>query len=145
MQMNGTYSLFFYGNATLSFPVSTVLLVSQTYDSATGVSAATLEVPVTTNGQLWIGFHDAVMLEGTPGAKNISLLQPHCSPGETFTAAFLAHIHRFDSLRFMDWASTNDNMIANWVDRRLPSAPSFADTVNVTVGVPWETVGGLPR
>ena len=147
MQMNGTYALSFFGNATLSFPVSTVTLESQAYDPATGVTQATLSVPTTTNGQLWIGFRGATMLGGAAGAKNVSLLQPGCSPGggpaSAFTPALLAMVSRFDSLRFMDWAATNDNLVVDWADRRLPTAPSYAAAVNVTEGVPWEACADL--
>lgn len=140
--MNGTYLLSFFGNASLTFPVSSVNLVTQTYNALTGVTEATLDVPITTNGQLWIGFHGAAMLGGGEGAKNISLLQPGCAEGSSpnsFAPAFLELVSRFDSLRFMDWASTNNNLESEWSDRRLPTAPSYAATINVTAGVAWET------
>ena len=142
MQMNGTYTLTFFGNATLSFPVSTVILVSQTYDSDSGITQASLEVPTSTNGQLWIGFTDVTTLGGGAGAKNISLLQPGCPIGSTpdaFAPPFISLVSRFDSLRFMDWVVTNNNLIEDWVDRRVVQAPSYAPTINVTGGVPWET------
>lgn len=95
--MNGTYLLSFYGNASLSFPVSTATLVSQVYDSTSGITEAAVYVPTTTNGQLWIGFRDAAMLGGAPGAKNISLLQPGCSADSgpnSFNPALLALVSR---------------------------------------------------
>jgi hypothetical protein len=140
MLMNGTYTLLFFGNATLSFPTSSASLLNQSYDASTGWTLAYVVVPYLGNGQLWIGWTGSVMLGGAVGAKNVSLLQPGCSVSDigAVTPALLQLVSRFDSLRFMDWAATNDNLIADWSERRQLAAPSYATQVGNTSGIPWE-------
>ena len=137
--IDGIYTLFFVGNASLSFPVSTVTLLNQTFD---GVSTtAYLSVPAENNGQLWVSWRGASMAGGAPGAKNISLLQPGCSLDDIFaiSPSFVTLTSHFDSLRFMDWVHTNDSPEQEWSDRRNPLSPSYATTVGNTTGIPWES------
>jgi hypothetical protein len=104
------YTLRFIGNATLSFPVSTATLVDYTHDPVTDVTVAHVEVPKDGNGQLWIGFENAVMKGGVAGGKNVSLLQPGCTADDEFSPRLLTLLSKFDSLRFMDWVHTNGNL-----------------------------------
>jgi hypothetical protein len=141
--IDGTYTLYFLGNATLSFPVSTATLLNQSFDGL--ATTAFISVPPSNNGQLWVAWHGATSVGGTPGAKNISLLQPGCTLGDIFALSpnFVSLTSRFDSLRFMDWAHTNDSPEADWADRRTVADVSFAPKVGNTVGVPWELCAKL--
>ena len=120
MLMDGVYRLSFLGNATLLFPNTRGTLLNQTFDSASGRTVAFFEVPpnglgpANGNGQLWIGWTGA-SIGASPGAKDIVLLQPGCSPGDVFSPGLLQLVSRFDSLRFMDWVHTNSKF------RREPS------------------------
>lgn len=142
IMMDGIYTLRFIGNATLSNPVSTWTLQNYTHDPATDVTLAYIEVPKAGNGQLWIGFRDAVMKGGVPGGKNISLLQPGCSMDDlhALSPSLLKLVGKFDSLRFMDWTATNGNLEEKWSDRRSLDAPSYVAKTpgSNTSGIPWE-------
>ena len=139
--IDGIYSLSFVGNATLSFPVSTVLLLNKTFDGVTSV--AFLSVPSTNSGNVWVAWSGAAMPDGAPGVKNITLLQPGCSATGAFSPALVSLVSRFDSLRFMDWVHTNGNLEERWSERRVPSAPSFVAEADNTTGIPWEVCVAL--
>ena len=112
IMMDGTYTLRFIGNATLSSRLSTWTLLNYTHDPATDVTLAYIQVPKAGNGVLWISFRDAVMKGGVPGGKNISLLQPGCALDDlhALSPSLLKLVGKFDSLRFMDWTTTNGNL-----------------------------------
>jgi hypothetical protein len=138
--IDGTYTLTFAGSASLSFPASTVTLLNQSFDGA--VTTAFLQVPAQNNGQLWVAWRDAAVSPGSPGARDIALLQPGCSldDKEALSPSLLSLASRFDSLRFMDWAHTNDSPEAEWRDRRTLDMPSFAAPFGNSVGIPWEAM-----
>jgi hypothetical protein len=142
--IDGIYTLLFEGNASLTFPASVATLINQTFDGV--YTTAFVNVPFVNSGQLWIGWQGATMMGGTVvGAKNISLLQPGCSVNDIFALSpnFVSLTSRFDSLRFMDWAHTNNSPETEWVDRRTLNNISFATSVGNTVGVPWEMCAKL--
>lgn len=145
VMIDGTYTLAFIGNATLSFPVTNAQLINQTYDPTTDSTLAYISIPPcpVNNGQFWIGFTNANTKAG-PGLKNISLLQPGCFlGGPVFSPPFLSLLSRFNSLRFMDLLSTNGKLESEWSERRLVTDPSFAVTHGNTSGIPWEYVALL--
>jgi hypothetical protein len=146
VMIDGVYTLTFIGKAELSFPVSSITLLNQTYDPTTDSSLAYLSVPPCpiNNGQVWIGFTNAIMRNGLSGLKNISLLQPGCFiGGKVYSPPFLSLLSRFNSLRFMDLLSTNGKLESNWNERRLITDPTFASNDGNTSGIPWEYVALL--
>lgn len=134
--IDGVYTLTFVGNASLSFPVSSVTLLNQTFDGATSTAFFSVP-PLAGSGNVWVSWTGA-SVSGEPGAKNITLLQPGCDDAGALSPALVSLTSRFDSLRFMDWASTNDNLEEHWSDRRTHSAPSYVAGVGDTRGIPWE-------
>lgn len=58
--------------------------------------------------------------------------------GEIFNPDWLAHIDRFDVLRFMDWMATNNSTLAHWQDR--PEPDDFSYAIN---GAPLEVMVAL--
>lgn len=58
--------------------------------------------------------------------------------GEIFNPDFLAKIKQFDTLRFMDWMSTNNSEQKDWENRPKPT-----DAVWAKKGVPLETMVAL--
>lgn len=80
---------------------------------------------------------DTIMLRFTGtngGIRNLSVMRPGTSGGQTFMPAFLAHNQRFGVLRFMDWTLTNNNETVTWADRTLPEDATW----NWRSGVPYE-------
>ncbi len=69
------------------------------------------------------------------GVRNLKILRPGPSVG-AYSKAFIDHIQRFGTLRFMDWGSTNGNKQEKWAQRRQPTSPSYAGEE----GVPYETM-----
>lgn len=58
--------------------------------------------------------------------------------GEIFNPDFLAKIKQFDTLRFMDWMSTNNSEQKDWKNRPKPT-----DAVWAQKGIPLETMVAL--
>ncbi len=54
--------------------------------------------------------------------RNITILPPGIDPKQSkenpHTPEFLAYVEHFDTLRFMDWMSTNDSRLQKWADRK---------------------------
>ncbi|MCY2967287.1 MAG: Ig-like domain-containing protein, partial [Planctomycetota bacterium] len=71
------------------------------------------------NIHLWMPDYEGHSLVGA-GLGNPSDASP-------FHPAFLQRLDPFNTVRFMDWASTNDSDIVSWNDRRTPTAMSQAD------------------
>jgi hypothetical protein len=134
--LDGIYTLYWVGatNATISFPASSVRLLNQTFDGASTTAFLEVLPAPDNNGQLWVGWRDA------PGVKNISLLQPGCSLDDihALSPSLVSLASHFDSLRFMDWVSTNDSPNADWAARRTLASPSYAPVQGNTSGIPWE-------
>ena len=81
---------------------------------------------------------DSLMLSFTNtngGVRNLHILRPGESEQE-FTKAFVDHVRRFGTLRFMDWGATNGNRQEKWTHRNLPDSPSYAGEK----GVPYEVM-----
>jgi hypothetical protein len=72
--------------------------------------------------------------------RNLKVLMPGHAPGqphaaEQFNSTFLQQFAPFKTLRFMDWASTNNNTLVSWNDRPRESNRTWANSK----GVPVET------
>jgi hypothetical protein len=58
---------------------------------------------------------------------------------QPFHPELLAVLQGSRSIRFMDWAATNNNPISSWGDRALPSDCSYSVGDEISgAGVPWE-------
>ena len=84
---------------------------------------------------------DPIRNPGVAGLTNVSVLQPGYGLDRRadFTDAFLTLVKRFDSLRFMDWRSTNDNTEVIWANRSVPNQVSYVSSE----GIPWEVCAAL--
>ena len=140
----GTWLLAFTGQAAIQLPaglMSGATVQGQAYDPATDTTTASLVLPAPTPDTcncIMFGFLNASTRAGGPGLKDIRLLQPGytLAQAEDFSAPLLALLARFDVLRFMDWASTNGNLISSWAQRTLPTRYKFGAGDQV----PWEIV-----
>ena len=132
--LGGTYLLTAKGNANVSYVEgSKASIVNQTYDATTntltafviakqGAESMTLRFLNTTG----------------PGLQNISLLQPGYNLSAQFniTNLMLAHLSRFNLLRFMEWRDTNENFEVNWNDTTPVDWPIYCPPKHN----PWQTI-----
>lgn len=102
------------------------------YDARSGRLTADIEFP---EG----GSQLMVQVTGTQGHgfRDLRVIRPGYDPAiaPTFTTQFLAHVERFDTLRFIHWTNTNWNPTSTWAERTRPEAPTYAGSPG---GVPWE-------
>ena len=131
---DGTYKLSFVGQANVQ-PVASsgVQVAGLTYDAASNTSRADVVIDKTAS-QLMLSF------TGTQGGvKDVKLMRPGHSAGETFTRRFLARLQPFQVLRFMDYSSTNQTTEVNWSDRTLPTAATQQRRLKDAIaGSAWE-------
>ena len=92
----------------------------------------TLSVPDKA-GELMLSFTNT-----SGGVSNLKIMRPMPSEGE-FTKAFVDHVRRFGTLRFMDWGVTNGNKQEMWSQRSTRTSPSYSSGK----GVAYETMINL--
>lgn len=144
----GNWSIQFTGQAVIvPHPImgSSVSVQNYSYDKTTDTSTAVLSIPIVTSNDcncLMLGFANASTVATGPGLQNIEIRQPGYTWNATnnFSTPFLTLLSRFSTLRFMDWAKTNGNMINQWNQRTLPSSYTFAGGDQQ---VPWEIIFSL--
>ena len=132
----GTYKVSFDGQATVDRTASDAKIQNKIYDS--NRNRTTLDVVLAEGaGQLVLLFTNT----GT-GIKNLQVIRPgyNADNPPLFTDAFLNHIKRFGTLRFMDWLRTNQNTVTTWDTR---TDPQRMRTNPSRTGVPWEHVVAL--
>lgn len=131
LDLGGTYLFHAIGNASIANWEGTV---EQTYDPSTNTLTANLTMSDNTDGIV-------IVLRNTtgPGLRNVSLLQPgyNLSRASDFTDLYLAHLSRFQVLRFMDWTSTNSNLETNWNET---TPVDWATYANYGKHNPWSTI-----
>jgi hypothetical protein len=76
----------------------------------------------------------------TDPARDIHLWSPGYGPGEkhwgeTFQEDFVRRVRPFASVRYMDWAMTNNSPVVEWTDRTPPTA-----MIQLTRGIAWEYI-----
>ena len=134
VDLGGTYLLTAKGNADISYVEgSKQSIVNKTYDATTntltafivarqGASVMTLRFVNTTG----------------PGLQDVSLLQPgyNLSAQSNLTDLMLAHLSRFNILRFMEWTDTNENFEVNWNDTTPVNWPLYRPPTHN----PWQTI-----
>ncbi|CAF1603387.1 unnamed protein product [Rotaria sp. Silwood1] len=136
VDLDGTYLLYAKGNAQVSTAGgSPANINNKTYDASTNTLTAIINVPQGTT-QMMLSFRNTT----GPGLKDIVILQPGytLSSKSKFTNLILAHLSRFNMLRFMDWTHTNDNPEVNWNDTTSINWPQYtAPKRNPWITIPF--------
>lgn len=132
----GTYHVAFDGEAVVGVVASDAYVAHQVFDAERGRTS--LDVVVREGAdQLALSF-----TQTRGGIKALTVVRPGYPATGTplFTTAFLAHLARFQVLRFMDWLATNTQHGAvAWDARPTPERVHHAGSA----GVPWEHVIAL--
>lgn len=118
----GTYKMRFNGKATIHNLVNNYQVANQLYDSATNTTTADLVFPIIIpqGSPFIISFTNTWFNDSTKGLKNIQIMKPGLGfNAQTFDSTFLDHLHRFSTLRFMDWQNTNGSPDSLWSERTL--------------------------
>ena len=117
----GTASIYVTGSRVISSePGKIVFQYTRTDSNLTPVNVAGLD-PANPLGNMALVRSDQVDLY---------------NEGKIFNPAFLSKIGQFDTLRFMDWSSTNQNLTKNWSDRTTVNDATWQSTGSS--GVPIE-------
>jgi hypothetical protein len=133
--VSGTYTVTFDGQATVTPVASKAQVQRQRYDSSR--NRTMLDVVLAPDAdQLALSF-----TQTGAGIKNLQVIRPgyDASHPPLFTRAFIDHVQRFGTLRFMDWLRTNNNPVTSWATRTDPQRVRH----NSGKGVPWEHVVAL--
>jgi hypothetical protein len=157
-EMNGTYTLYFKGQATGVSGGDGV--TGLTYDAAANRSTAKVQMNNAGMSVMTLNFSGATRNDGTgrAGATQIQLMRP-VSPGSTTSYAYGEMFHqplkdlvaRFQVVRFMDYLATNNNQQREWVDRVWPTeafwarnaaSPPYHDTSYASGNWGWQGRGG---
>jgi hypothetical protein len=135
--MNGTYKLSFTGQASIiagwvGWPDGRV--ANHSYNPLTNTTTADVIIDSSEKMTLQLSF------EGTSGGiKNVKLIRPGYTGGETFTTSYKQALGKASVIRFMDFANTNNNSEVNWSDRKSPAYYSQAVAADGTQsGSAWE-------
>jgi hypothetical protein len=93
--------------------------------------------PDGTGGMIFLGVRNVAV---NNAVHNIHLWSPSYGPGEPnwgkqFSDDFIRHVRPFASIRFMDWAGTNNSPVARWEDRAQPTA-----MIQTFKGIAWEFI-----
>jgi hypothetical protein len=128
----GTYKVSFNGRAKVSAVASKATIHPALYDPAANLTTVDVDLPEDAN-QLVLAF-----TQTGEGIRNLKVIRPgyDAKNPPLFTRAFLEHIARFQTLRFMDWLRTNNNPVKHWADRTSPTHSHYASPN----GVPWEHI-----
>ncbi len=122
----GKYTLLYEGDGKLGFTFDTAKIISQ--------SPGKMTVDVTIDGE---GVFLKI-LETNPSnpIRNIRFIMPgfeNTYQTQPFHPVLLERLKPFTTLRFMDWAATNNSKLVNWSDRATPSSPSQASEKGVAL------------
>lgn len=128
----GIYTVVFDGQAIVAPIASRAQVRHQRYDPSTKRTTLELVLPAEVD-QLALSF-----TQTGAGIKNLQVIRPgyDVSDPPLFTRAFIDHVQRFGTLRFMDWLRTNNNPVTSWSIRTDPQRIRY----NSSKGVPWEHI-----
>ena len=132
IDLGGKYLLQAKGNAVVSISGGcSGYITNQTYDATTNTLTAIVNIPEGEE-QSFLSFRNTT----GPGLQDIALLQPgyDITSKSNITKVMLAHLSRFNILRFMDWTGTNGNFEHNWNDTKPLSWPQYRPHN------PWQTI-----
>lgn len=154
VDLSGTYTLSFKGQATLSsWSDAPIVIQNQIYDAFSNTTTLDIIFPsgggpnvaiVGNYGFLMLNFLQTSYDVGESGVKDIRLMRPgyqHNSV-QIYRTEYLNAISPFSTLRFMDFLKTNNSddgypNMKTWSDRQQPDAPLFLN------GAPWESIIAL--
>ena len=122
--IGGTYRLSFKGKAEVSSAVWKADIANLKYAPAKGITTADVIVPDGKPGE-----PASVMLvfkNTNGGVKNVKLMRPGTTDKDVFTPAFLDKLKPFQTLRLMDYLSTNNNPLKTWAERTTPDSATQA-------------------
>ena len=125
--LNGTYKLYFTGQATITANGGTLQNVN--YNAGTNQTTADLIV-TQSYPTISFTFRNTKRTSGSAtntGVTGLQLMRPTAigastayAPGTVFTTEYLAAHNRGNALRSMDFVSTNGNIQKFWSDRNVP-------------------------
>lgn len=126
----GTYTVTFDGQATVAPVASRAQVLHQRYDPSTKRTRLELVLPAEAN-QLALSF-----TQTGAGIKNLQVIRPgyDASNPPLFTRAFIDHVQRFGTLRFMDWLRTNNNPVTSWATRTDPQRMRYSSGKGIAMG-----------
>ncbi len=150
-RMHGAYALSFKGQAEVSAAWGATSLSRPKYDPGSNTTTLQLHFRDTGKSGLELTFSNTRRSPKAPlhsGISELRMLRP-VSPDadQSEPTSTLFHrpakelLSRFEVLRFMDFLATNSNQQREWVDRPLPSQPSFNRSVERN-GYGWQGRGG---
>ena len=131
LDFGGTYLLRAKGNAHVTLKGG--LVQDKTYDPITNILTAHIIVRQNASGLI-------LLFENTtgPGLQDLTVLQSgyNQSAESNFTELLLAHLSRFNLIRFMEWIDTNVNFEVNWNETTPLSWPLYHPPKHN----PWHTI-----
>ena len=131
--MNGTYKLTFTGKAVVNIEWGSGSIDHQIYDPASNTTFADLICNEAGKSNMQLSFRKTA-----GGVKNIKLIRPGYTEGDTFTTPYKTELSKGSVLRF-GFSNPVGNSEVNWSDRRLPSYFSQAQMADGTKdGSAWE-------
>jgi hypothetical protein len=131
---NGVYKLSFTGRADVDAWVTPGTISNVVYNPTTNRTTADVTVNASDASDVW--YFGLTFRNVGSGVRDVKLIRPGYDPNTTqvFTNDFLRTIAPFTTLRFMDFAETNDNPVVNWADRARPTDA----TQSTAKGAAWE-------
>jgi len=155
-ELSGTYALSFTGSAHVAIPIGAGTVSGYVYDATTNTSSASVDYTDTSAGAtLYLSFTGTRRTPSAAlgsGVTNVRLIRPQFAPNgarwwssanQEFTDPFLATLAGYSTLRFMDWAATNNSPVATWAERTPGTYATaqrqiFFDGAWQPTGASWE-------
>ena len=137
LDMGGAYLLSAKGNAQIStIDGLSIYVTNQTYDASTNILTAWINVPQGQTGII-LSFRNTT----GPGLQDIVLLQStyNLTSTSNLTNLMLAHLSRFNLIRFMAWTDTNNNTEINWNETTPINWPQYTPPKRN----PWQTIPSI--
>lgn len=134
LDIGGTYLLFAKGNADISiFSNPNAYITNKVHDQTTNILTATVNIPENST-------HLILCFANTtgPGLTDLALLQPdyNLTSISNISNLLLAHLSRFDMLRFNPWTLSNNGFEYDWSQRTPLDWPRYT----LPKHNPWETI-----
>jgi hypothetical protein len=120
----GTYKFVCKGQPTLKAAVSYASVANQAYNAQTDTTTADITISaqqIQAISQLGIQIGNVVAGK----VSNVQVWRPGAKIGERFYGPFLKLMAPFDTVRFMDFSSTNGSTQVAWSDRPLPTDRNY--------------------
>jgi hypothetical protein len=128
----GTYKIIFNGQATLAVGGGGGgSIANRVFDATSNTTRADLNFPAGAENMII----DFSATNGT--VKNLRVLRPGVDVNNPplLTSTFVAHMQRFNLLRYMDWSRTNGSREVTWADRTTPEKLKSEQYIAT-----WETI-----